>query len=812
VFGGAVSIVQLSRAFSQTFNPATDFTNTIGSNLSVSIASSMFDYCEAETVSSLVRPGAANGGGGAVYTGSAALSYFAVAASNFSNTEVFVRDGSVGGGSASSYSMGGAVAVDALGQTLPDVTFFACNFSRCVARGGQIPNLAVRGGAVAVSRAASVVVRKSIFSNCNITDATAILVAADGEVVSGGAGASLSLVTNASIDNCVFNAVDGEDSSGTSKGLLILASASLPSQTNVVNTTFEFDTSGSIFSVLCVNDAGNKSSACTPSTQFTSVQNSNVFERNSSRDDHFWAVGLSFRTSVTLSFTNFRMQCLPTYVVMRRNTSVEGFDTYGCDDCQPFRISPSASSVFIENLTHVTPLGEECIPSPLTFTCPVGMSECTTFINVTMGFWTNFTDTTTFPLYAMRCPPGYCTCGRDSNSGLTQLNTCKLPPPLTIDRNPDPLCALNRVGRLCGGCRSNFTQSMDGVSCIPNEVCAANLWWVWTLSILGYAMYSLYIVVSCGKFGANLFSHLLLYLQISSFASIPSDSNESSGLFQFVSLLSQFRPIVAFVSGACYGPSIGAYNATAFKLIGPLVILSLSAVWTRVLAALEPRLHLRNIQVHVSYSGTLATTILFVFANVASVVFTLVECTRYDASGVVFIDGTVGCLDRNWTGLMVIIVFLCLFPVAFFLALWRNKLPDNARLVVCREFTERVFYWPALTLGFRLLISVLQFLQSVAPTLLAFLRTVLSLGMSILLTNLRPHTFDHAYWMDVACYSCLVLQFSLQTFFAGVDFLAVTVTADQRKFFDSMRSLSLALRFVCSVVLNRLCCVPCTYI
>jgi hypothetical protein len=310
--------------------------------------------------------------------------------------------------------------------------------------------------------------------------------------------------------------------------------------------------------------------------------------------------------------------------------------------------------------------------------------------------------------------------------------------------------------------------------------------------------------VSCGKFGANLFSHLLLYLQISSFASIPSDSNESSGISQLASLLSQFRPIVAFVSGACYGPSIGAYNATASKLIGPLVILSLSAVWTRILAALEPRLHLRNIQIHVSYSGTLATTSLFVFSNVASVVFTLVECTRYDASGVVFIDGTVGCLDRNWTGLMVIIVLLCLFPVAFFLALWRNKLPDSARLVVCRVFTERVFYWPALTLGFRLLISVLQFLQSVNPTLLAFLRTVLSLGMSILLTNLRPHTFDHAYWMDVACYSCLVLQFSLQTIFAGVDFLAVTVTAGQREFFDSMRSLSLAFRFVCSVVQN--CC------
>jgi hypothetical protein len=797
VFGGAVSIVQFSRTFSQQFSPVTNATNTIGSKLSVNIADSIFDQCSAETVSSLVRPGAANAGGGAVYTSSAALSNFTIVASNFSNDEVFVRDGSVGSDSVSSYCMGGAVAVEASGPHLPDVAFSACNFSNCVARGAQIQNLAVRGGAVAVFRAASAVIRNSKFINCNVTDA-ALFQLQDDVVVSGGAGASLSLVTHVSIENCEFNAVDGEDSSGTSKGLLVLASDTFLSRTNVVNTTFESQTPGAILNVLCVNDAGNRSAACAPLTQFTSVENTNVFQRSSSDDSETHDRMISFRTSVSSFFTNFRMHCSPADVVMRR--SREGYDVYECDNCPLFRVSPSASSVFIENLTHASRDGTECIGSPLAYQCPTGMSGCSTFINVTIGFWTSFNDITTFPLNPIRCPPGYCTCGRDSSSGPLLLNTCRLPTPLTIDSNPDPLCAPNRVGRLCGGCRPNFTQSMDGMTCIPNAVCTDNLWWVWTISILCYALYSLYIVVSSGKFGNNLLSHLLLYLQISSFASIPSDSNESSGVFQIMSLASQFRPIVAFVSGVCYGPNMSAYNSTASTLIGPLFVLFLSAVWTRVLRAFETRLHLHNIHIRVSYSGTLASASLFVFSNVASVVFTLVECTQYDSSGVVFVDGTVPCLDRKWTGLMVMIVLLCMFPAVFLVALWRNMLPGNARSVVCRAFTERVFYWPALTLGFRLLISVVQFAQSVNPIVVAFLRTLFSLSMSILLTNLRPHVFDYAYWMDVSCYSCLVLQFSLQTFFAGVGYLAVTVTADQEEFSNSLRRLSLAFRLVCGRV------------
>jgi hypothetical protein len=376
-------------------------------------------------------------------------------------------------------------------------------------------------------------------------------------------------------------------------------------------------------------------------------------------------------------------------------------------------------------------------------------------------------------------------------------------PPLTIDRSPNPLCDNNRAGRLCGGCPVNFTHSMNDKSCIENTDCINNLGWVWFVSILGFALYSLYIVLSCGELGDNALSCVLFYFQISSFALIPDNSTDSQWILQ----ISQVRSLVTFAARACYGPSMSAYDATASRLIGPLFVFVFSALWTWIVQALRPRLLQRNIQIQVSYSGTLAATILFVFSSVCSVVFTLVKCTSYDANGLVFIDGTHYCLDNNWKGLMLVVMILCLFPVAFVAALRHDKFPADARAVICRAFTEPAFYWPALTLGFRLLISVMQFLPVDYPNLLAFLRMVLSVAVLIVLFNLRPHLLTHTFWVDVACYSCLVAQFGLQALFAEHDYLSVSNTDDQREFSQSMKKLSLTFRFapLCCRVLHDVC-------
>jgi hypothetical protein len=361
---------------------------------------------------------------------------------------------------------------------------------------------------------------------------------------------------------------------------------------------------------------------------------------------------------------------------------------------------------------------------------------------------------------------------------------------MTVQRNAGALCSPNRIGMLCGRCLPNFTQSLDGETCIENEICLQNRIWVWIVSIFGFTLYSLYIVLSCrAQVRENTLSCVVFFLQVSSFASSPGSS---SGPSSVLAQISQVQSLVAFASNACYAPSMSAYDTAASKLLGPLFVSFLSLAWTWMLTALRARLSLHNIQINLTYSGTLAATISVVYSNVATVVIALVTCTTYDGLGVVFIDGSVPCFDSKWKGLVVVVVLLSLFPVAFFVALKFNK---NARSVVCGCFTQSTYYWGALTLGFRFFISVLQFLQISYPIIAAFLRMISSLFMLVLLMNFRPHIFDRTFWVDVVCYACLIALFCLQVLFATIDNFAVTVAEEQRHVYDAVEALSSTCRY-----------------
>jgi hypothetical protein len=453
--------------------------------------------------------------------------------------------------------------------------------------------------------------------------------------------------------------------------------------------------------------------------------------------------------------------------------------------CPTFEISLSGNSVFLEQLENAENVGH-CISVsdalPL-LACPYAVEKCTTFVRVLQGFWTNFSEAGELEP-VQRCPRGYCAC-LDAIDG-----SCALPPPLTIERKPDALCSGNRTGRLCGGCPPNFTQSMDNRSCISDETCAKNLWWVWTLSVLGYAAYSLYIIVSCHKWNSGALSCLLFYFQMSSFAVSVDESIGSFAILEFA----QVRPIVALYEGACYARSTGAYYATVFKLVGPLLVLLFALAWTWTIQKLQPRLLQRGIDISVSYSGSIAATVLYVFSSVANVVFTLAECSSYTdaAKAVVFIDGTVPCKDAKWTVVVFFAALLFVFPAVFAAALRLKKLPQSARDAVCGKFTEPVFYWGAVTLFFRLLVSVTQFLRVEFPNLLAFVRLFLSTGFFSLLVNLRPYVDERTFWVDVVCYVCLIAQFGLQIFAAEREFLGAVDT--NRSFSKGMSTLSTAVR------------------
>ena len=74
------------------------------------------------------------------------------------------------------------------------------------------------------------------------------------------------------------------------------------------------------------------------------------------------------------------------------------------------------------------------------------------------------------------------------------------------------------------------------------------------------------------------------------------------------------------------------------------------------------------------------------------------------------------------------------------------------------------------------------------------MRLLLTVGVFFLLANLRPYVHERTFWVDVACYVCLIAQFSLQGFGADRDYFAVGVTSVQRNFIINIATSSTVIR------------------
>jgi hypothetical protein len=733
VFGGAFVMLhapQVSNFRLGLLLPSDTLNVVTGFNLNVLISKSLFSQCSATSNASSGRLDEASGGGGAVCAKSAALTNFSVMESTFTDNSVTVVIGNSG---LSSFSSGGALAVEAGVSASSLVELSSCRFFNCAV--------------VAV------------------------------------------VTASVSINSCAFHSSASQAANEPSTGLLVVARNS--SHAHAIVSNCEFFSPTVALSFRCVGDDGARRVAGLCVGPKMVLKNSNISQITPSERvagfDSSGSALMSLQNSESHAFSGSRMSCaLPRFAVFKEQSveSSTNSTVYSCRPCLPFQISSSATAVSLEELSNAQNI-DRCFPaSNRTGGCPFAVADCTTFVSVSTGFWTNVSESGKLEP-ARRCPRGYCGC-RNAASGA-----CPLPPLISIDRNPDPLCNGNRTGKLCGGCPPDFTQSMDDVTCIRNAACSSNLWRVWTLSVLGFAVYSLYIVVSCQERADGAFSCLLFYFQISSFAANADESNAVSAIHEYA----QVRSVVAMYEGACYAPSMSAYNATAFKLIGPLLVLLFAVAWTWIIQKLQPRLQQRNINLSVSFSGTLAVVILFVFSNVANVVFTLVECSSYsDSDAVVFIDGTVPCKDAKWIVLVFVAALLFLFPAAFAAALRLKQFPPSAREAVCGTYSGPAFYWGAVTLSFRLLISVAQFLRVDLPNLMAFVRLLLSMGVFFLLVYLRPYVYTRSFWVDVACYVCLIAQFGMQGFAANRDFLGVAGSSNTEGFFTDVSLWSTVIR------------------
>jgi hypothetical protein len=428
--------------------------------------------------------------------------------------------------------------------------------------------------------------------------------------------------------------------------------------------------------------------------------------------------------------------------------------------------------------------------------CPYGVSFCSTIANVTVGFWTKFTADGNI-LEAIRCPSNYCGCR--NTKGYAGL-TCQIFPPFAVEFQPeDALCSGNRTGVLCGGCKPNFTHSLNGHSCVHNDLCSEALPLVWTLTVVGYVIYSAYIVISSVKMNTGLILCVLFYGQLSLFSSLPSqlddDSQTSEENSAWFSRVTQFGSIVSLYDRSCYGVNMGAYEATAMQLCGPFIVLLVSLTFAAAAKRLLPKfsdiLQKHKLDIRVSFSATLMNVLQLLFSSVIKVVFELITCQDVGSERRVFIDGTRRCEGQAHESLIAIAVILSIAPFVFLILLKFNKIPAHAQSALCSQYVDSRSYWGMITLFFRFVATVIFATVREFPSMSALALLVCSVTMLILLIILMPYAEKRTYYMDIFCNFCLIIQFALQILVRNSESLGFAV-GDANRFRLTLRNATTA--------------------
>jgi hypothetical protein len=534
------------------------------------------------------------------------------------------------------------------------------------------------------------------------------------------------------------------------------------------------------------------------SIQFNS-SNITIAKGSSSSDRQIFVIPAGAIVSSAGSFASCSSSGNSPVAVFSVNDS---YSTYvACRPCEEvFHIALTSQLFDIGNLQPIQ--NTDCLNlafSNVSQSCPFGTALCTTSLSVTTGFWTNFTETNAAPYYRLNvvvlCPSGYCGCDSDS---------CLLAPPFSPDYRPDDaLCTGNRMGVLCGGCKRGFTQSLDGVTCFSNDECAKNVGWTWAVTVIGYSLYAAYIVVVSLQQHSGLISCVLFYGQMSLFASFPQSSASGStphpsAISSWLARTTQLESVASLYSQTCYGMDMGAYAVTATQLSGPAIVLVISVTITLALKQAQPFMQRRDVKV--SIAATLSTVVLFLFSSVTTVVVKLITC-QADLE-VVFIDGTVPCNDRRRQGLIAVLVILCIFPLLFAAALRWKRLPPEVQTKVCSAYSSSQYYWGAVTLTFRLVMSIVYATVREFPSVSAIVLSFLCFAMLLLLTYQKPYRLASTYHFDVMCHVCLVVQFTLEVWVRASESLGIISGTSSNV--SSQLRISYDASFVVRCVLSRL--------
>jgi hypothetical protein len=807
--GGAVSL-----EYGSYFYPKSVQKNFVPTSHDSELHISRCTFSKSGCISSslLCSPGANNAAGGAIFA--------SIFRANLRITLSSISDASVTNDCAAprsqTYSAGGGLAVLQAGSAFIDSTLFL----RCVAKGVRKgTNVLVAGGGIYIQRSSLFTLQNSLITASGVNDAFS------GAVVACGGGAfGTRHVPAIRIYNCtIYN-----NSDSCSSGVILLQHLDLQSDLIVDIRHSIASTDPSMSAVLPVLNISCGLGCPIQQQQRIriNITSSTLLAENALRERFHSASVMALPPNSVLSAADSRLMC-----------EFESFDSIAvlafkyadqlslaCAPCvKPVHIAMTSRSMNLINyskwvLKLETPDSCRSLVSKALDkqSCPYGVSSCNTVANVAMGFWTSFAADGSVG-DAIPCPSNYCGCrtfGFDSDS------TCPLFAPFAAEYQPDDaLCIGNRTGILCGSCKPNFTQSLNGYSCISNDVCEQNLGWVWAVSVLGFFAYSVYIVRKSLKIKSDgLLTCVLFFGQISSFASIPPISagkSQNPAESAWLSKVAQFESVLSLYENTCYGPSMGAYEAKLAQLTGPAIVFVTSLVLTGFSGQLQLRFskffRTHNLEFRESFGVALINVLLMLFSSVTHVVFQLITCVdvrdsdRHDQRRV-FIDGTKLCSGMQHNLLVAAAVLLSGVPVLFCAALQFGKISNHTRAVVCSAYTDSKFFWIAVQLFFRFVVTVLSALVSEVPSFAALAVCICTMFKLALLIAFRPYIEIRTYYMDVFCHAFLIVLFLLQTVVRASESMGFSVPEGNR-FYDALKMASTASSVLRCVHFVIKCCI-----
>jgi hypothetical protein len=286
---------------------------------------------------------------------------------------------------------------------------------------------------------------------------------------------------------------------------------------------------------------------------------------------------------------------------------------------------------------------------------------------------------------------------------------------------------------------------------------------------------------------------VLFYAQMASLSNVPSTVYGHAGEdATWLSQIAQFESVLSFYENSCFGLNMGAYELRVAMLSGPAIVVFVAALLAVGAKRLQLKYSLalkqRNVTIRVRAGSVFMNSFLVLYSSITVIVFQLISCRNIkdDDSvvlSVVFIDGTHPCSGAAYNSLIFCAAVLFVLPFLFWALLKYNVFSVESKSYVCSAYTEKRYSWVAITLVYRFIMAVLHSSIREFPSVSAMVLSICSVCMLVLLVVMRPYRLKRVYFMDLLCYTCLIIRFMLESVAGASESLGVSV--DINNFFYS---------------------------